>query len=160
MIWSPIAPATYFFPFVGHIAIGDSQGNTYDFHGTEVIGKNNLLFGYPTKVLQMADSDVDDEVWDKAIETAILKYQHEVYSFTYDLKFDFIYRTNNCHSFAAYALNQMSLPQYKDKKFDNNNIMMMMFFKGHFLHFSAILKSWGPFALIVAAIVLIIVLLC
>ena len=51
-------------------------------------------------------------------------------------------------------------PQYKDKKFDNNNIMMMMFFKGHFLHFSAILKSWGPFALIVAAIVLIIVLLC
>ena len=84
MIWSPIAPATYFFPIVGHIAIGDSQGNTYDFHGTGVIGKNNLLFGYPTKVIQMADSDVDDEVWDKAIETAILKYQHEVYSFTYD----------------------------------------------------------------------------
>lgn len=83
MIWSPLAPVTYFVPCIGHIAIADSQGNTYDFHGTGVIGKNNMLFGYPTKIMQMADPGIDDEVWDNTLKQSILKYQGETYNFLY-----------------------------------------------------------------------------
>lgn len=83
MIWSPIAPATYIIPCIGHIAIADSQGNTYDFHGTGVIGKNNMLFGYPTKIMQMADPGIDDEVWDNTLKQSILKYQGETYNLLY-----------------------------------------------------------------------------
>lgn len=83
MIWSPLAPVTYFVPCIGHIAIADSQGNAYDFQGTHVIGKNNLLFGYPTKIIQMADPGIDDEVWDNTLKQSILRYQGETYNFLY-----------------------------------------------------------------------------
>lgn len=71
----------------------------------------------------------------------------------------FYCRTNNCHDFAACTLNELSLPQFKGKKFDTNSIMMMMFFKGQFLSFHALIRTWLPFILFVGFIVLICLLL-
>ena len=73
--------------------------------------------------------------------------------------FDHHCRTNNCHDFAACTLNSLSLPEYKGKKFDTNSIMMLMFTKGKFLSSQAVWKTWLPFLIIVAIIVLLIILL-
>lgn len=83
IIWSPIHPATWILPFAGHMAIADSQGNLYDFQGTNSIGKNQLLFGNPTKAIPMAVPGENDEDWDRCVSNAIRKYQHEEYNFLY-----------------------------------------------------------------------------
>lgn len=85
VIWSPIWPLTLIIPCAGHIAIADSKGNVFDFQGTNAIGKNHLLFGYPTKVLQMEKPGVDDEEWDRAVYGAISRYSHLEYNFLYVL---------------------------------------------------------------------------
>ena len=85
LIWSPLSCVTWFIPCIGHVAIADSEGNTYDFHGTNLIGKNNLLFGYPTKILQICEPGVDDEEWDKTLKESILKYQHQTYNILYGI---------------------------------------------------------------------------
>ena len=82
-LWSPIHPVTWFFPFIGHIGITDSQGNVYDFQGTYSIGKNHLLFGYPTKYYRFAEAGVNDELWDEAVQKAIRQYKQESYNLWY-----------------------------------------------------------------------------
>ena len=74
---------TWFFPFIGHIGIADSQGNVYDFQGTYSIGKNHLLFGYPTKYYRFAEAGVNDEMWDEAVQKAIRQYKQESYNLWY-----------------------------------------------------------------------------
>ncbi|OAO14710.1 hypothetical protein AV274_3621 [Blastocystis sp. ATCC 50177/Nand II] len=143
LIWSPIWPLTLILPCAGHIAIADSKGNVFDFQGTNAIGKNHLLFGYPTRVMQMAKPGVDDVEWDRAVYGAIARYSHQVYDF----------RTNNCHSFAASALNDMSLSDYKGVHWDINPIMMHMFRKGRFLSTGSMLLSWLPSILFYGAII-------
>ena len=134
------------------MAIADSEGNTYDFHGTNLIGKNNLLFGYPTKILQICEPGVEDEEWDKTLKESILKYQHQTYNILYEIEWYHYNRTNNCHDFAACTLNALSLPQYKGTKFDTNRIMFLLFLKGKFLSTTAIFRTWLPFLIVVAII--------
>ena len=83
VLWSPIHPATWFLPFGGHIAIADSQGNVYDFQGSFNIGKNHMLFGYPTKYFRFATPGVNDEAWDEAVYQAVREYKQQTYNFLY-----------------------------------------------------------------------------
>lgn len=69
-----------------------------------------------------------------------------------------MYRSNNCHDFAACALNQMELPQYKNHTFNCTNLALLAFTRGHFLGFGSFLLSWLPFILIVVIIIASIVL--
>ena len=69
-----------------------------------------------------------------------------------------MYRSNNCHDFAACALNQMELPRYKNHTFNCTNLALLAFTHGHFLGFGSFLLSWLPFILIVAIIIVSIVL--
>ena len=69
------------------------------------------------------------------------------------------HRTNNCHSFVACALNYMSLPGYSNVRFDVNKLAAVMFTKSHFLSFKGFLLTWVPFALLVAGICLLVILL-
>ena len=62
-------------------------------------------------------------------------------------------RKNNCHDFAACALNEMELPGYKNYTFNCNNLALLAFTKGHFLSFGAFCVSWLPFITIVAIII-------
>ena len=80
ILWSPIHPLTWFLPFFGHIAIADSQGNVYDFQGTFNVGKNHMLFGYPTKYVQLVPPGENDAQWDEAVFKAIRQYKQEYYS--------------------------------------------------------------------------------
>ena len=82
-MWSPIHPATWLVPCIGHIAVADSQGNVYDFQGTYNIGKNHMLFGYPTRYLRLEPLGENDQDWDDAVNGAIREYKHEVYNFLY-----------------------------------------------------------------------------
>lgn len=42
IVWTAIPCLTWFFPFVGHMAIADSQGIIYDFAGPYTIGKDDM----------------------------------------------------------------------------------------------------------------------
>lgn len=102
LIWSPIWPLTLILPCAGHIAIADSKGNVFDFQGTNAIGKNHLLFGYPTRVMQMAKPGEDDVSGIGRCTAAIARYSHQVYDFRIVVfPLNSSGRTNNCHSFAA-----------------------------------------------------------
>jgi hypothetical protein len=39
IVWSPLPPITWLFPFIGHTGIGDSEGIIYDFAGPYSIGR-------------------------------------------------------------------------------------------------------------------------
>jgi transmembrane protein 222 len=49
IVWTPIHPITWFFPFVGHMGICDSRGICFDFTGA--IGVDDLAFGSPTRYI-------------------------------------------------------------------------------------------------------------
>ena len=83
IVWSPIRPATWFFPFVGHMAIGDMEGNVYDFQHSFYIGKNHLLFGDATRYIQLDPKKCVDLPWDEAVNKAIEDFQKIEYSVTY-----------------------------------------------------------------------------
>lgn len=53
IVWTPIPPITIFFPFIGHMGIGDSRGVIYDFQGPYTIGEGNLAFGRTARYLQL-----------------------------------------------------------------------------------------------------------
>jgi hypothetical protein len=46
LVWSPLGPLTWFFPFVGHTGICDSRGIIHDFAGPYTIGVYFLLLPY------------------------------------------------------------------------------------------------------------------
>lgn len=142
------------------MAIADSQGNLYDFQGTNSIGKNHLLFGNPTKAIPIGIPGENDEEWDRCVKNAIHQYQHEEYNFLYRSTpvFLIMYRSNNCHDFAACALNQMELPRFKNHPFNCTNLALLAVSRGHFLGFGSFLLSWLPFLLIIASIIVSIVL--
>ena len=61
---------------------------------------------------------------------------------------------NNCHSFVACALNNMSVPGYSNVHFDVNKLVGIVLTKSHHLSFKGFLLSWVPFALLVIGICL------
>lgn len=87
IVWSPIHPITWFLPFIGHMAISDMEGNVYDFQGDFYIGKNHLLFGNPTRYIQLDPKKCLNLSWDKAVSNAIEDYQRMHYNFLYVFNF-------------------------------------------------------------------------
>ena len=69
------------------MAISDMEGNVYDFQGDFYIGKNHLLFGNPTRYIQLDPKKCLNLSWDKAVSKAIEDYQRMHYNFLYVFNF-------------------------------------------------------------------------
>lgn len=103
ILWSPLPPITWCFPFIGHTGIANSQGVIYDFAGPYTIGHHNMAFGAPTRYIQLDPSLCRDMDWDAAVEQGCEIYSHRMHNICCD----------NCHSHVAQCLNVMG---YNKKK--------------------------------------------
>ncbi|KAJ3436355.1 transmembrane protein [Anaeramoeba flamelloides] len=104
IIWTPIFPITCFVPFVGHLAVTDSGGNSWEFAGSKYIRcseKGSTIFGKPTKYIQLdlqpliTNKNIDNEKhWDSSIEQTTIEFEKQNYNLF----------TNNCHDHTARVL--------------------------------------------------------
>ena len=146
IVWSPLPPITWFIPFIGHTGICNSSGIASDFRGPYYVGDDGrMAFGPPTRYFKVDIShcNVTPEQWDTAIQEANELYRGRVHNIFCD----------NCHSHVAYALNQMPVSACGIHKWDMIKIAILMFFRGSFLSWSAILQQFLPFIIFVILIV-------
>ena len=61
---------------------------------------------------------------------------------------------DNCHSHVACALNRMGAKANGVERWDMVKLAALVFFKGRFLSWGAVLYQFGPFAAIVLIVVL------
>lgn len=151
ILWSPLAPITWFFPFIGHTGIANSQGVSSDFQGPYYVGdQGRMAFGPPTRSLKINIDHVNGgaERWDEAIEEANQVYRGRMHNICCD----------NCHSHVANALNRMPVQEFGISKWDMVKIAFLMFFRARFLSVGAVFQQFAPFTIIVLIIVLPIVL--
>jgi transmembrane protein 222 len=164
ILWSPLAPITWIFPFIGHTGIADSRGIASDFQGPYYVGdQGRMAFGPPTRALKInvsrdgtimscsSSSNSNDsspgcgeERWDEAIQEANQVYRGRMHNICCD----------NCHSHVCNALNRMPIKAYNISKWNMVNLCFLMFFRARFLSTSAIFVQFGPFLVLVLIIVL------
>lgn len=145
IVWTPIPILTYILPFIGHMGIATSTGVIRDFAGAYTVSENDMAFGKPTKYWQLSYVKAKGGVqgWDSAITEASEIYKTRVHNLCCD----------NCHSHVATALNIMM--------YDNSNswnmvkLAFLMLVHGKYVSFTGFLRTWLPFSLIVAVVILI-----
>lgn len=120
----------------------------YDFAGPYFVSRDEMAFGWPTRYLNMRKKSngkrrdiVSAKRWDDGIIAAIQVYQTMMYNFF----------CNNCHSFAARALNNVYSGGYNMAV-----ICLYVFLFGRFTSFGGLLYSFGPFLFIMTMIMLLI----
>lgn len=111
IVWTPIHGCTWCFPFIGHMGIGKSNGEVWEFMGLGAsrAPEGGLSFGPVCRYLQLSsrgvsrvvkprnDLEKDMTPWDRAMEKAIEKvagYGHGGC-------------ISNCHTFVALCLHEM-----------------------------------------------------
>lgn len=149
IVWTPIPVLSWMFPFIGHMGIGMSSGVIRDFAGPYYVSEDDMAFGKPARFWRLNPSKAASlqNSWDVAISVASEEYKHRMHNICCD----------NCHSHVAMALNTM---QYnKSSSWNMVKLCFCMLIYGKFTSFGAFLKTWFPFTILVAGIVLLVVLL-
>ena len=84
ILWSPLPVITWILPFIGHLGIADSRGNSHDFQGPYFVGSNPkaiMAFGPTTRYLKMDIGQLSSaERWDEAIREADRVYSGRMHS--------------------------------------------------------------------------------
>lgn len=142
ILWSPLPPITWLFPFIGHTGIADSQGVIYDFAGPFTIGKEHMAFGEPTRYIQLDPQKCRDMDWDRGVREGCNMYSRRMHNICCD----------NCHSHVAATLNFMGYGG--SRGYGMVGIGVWFFFCGRFTSTSAMVWTYLPF-LIVLSIILI-----
>ncbi len=60
-MWTPLPIITWILPFIGHMGIGDSEGDIHDFAGSYSIGVDDFAFGKPYKFLRLNIDEHDKQ---------------------------------------------------------------------------------------------------
>mmetsp|Transcript_24450 Transcript_24450/g.62195 ORF Transcript_24450/g.62195 Transcript_24450/m.62195 type:complete len:183 (-) Transcript_24450:4-552(-) len=103
IVWTPIPVITMVLPFIGHTGIGDSDGVIHDWGGGPC-GKDNMMFGWPTRYLPLSLSEVEApastrrEAWDQAVAQASDEFGEKMHC---------VGCGSDCHSHVATALSYM-----------------------------------------------------
>jgi len=87
ILWSPLPPITWIFPFIGHMGIADSNGVASDFQGSYYVGdKGRMAFGEPTRALKMNIADLPGGAaqWDEMIIEANRVYSGRIHNIVCD----------------------------------------------------------------------------
>jgi transmembrane protein 222 len=145
ILWSPLPPITFVLPFVGHLGIADSNGVASDFQGPYYVGDAGAMaFGPPTRALVVRGFEDDPDHWDGAIREANRVYRGRMHNICCD----------NCHSHVAFALNRAGAKAHGVERWDMVKLAALLFFKGRFLSWGAVLYQFGPFVTIILIVVL------
>lgn len=96
LVWTPIHPLSWFCPYVGHCGICDAEGRIFDFAGPYYVGLDSMLFGWPTRYMQLPEARAEGDAWDRRVIELASSFEQQSYTFL----------TWNCHSLVAAALNR------------------------------------------------------
>eukprot|EP00090_Calanus_glacialis_P019522 TRINITY_DN29975_c0_g1_i1.p1 TRINITY_DN29975_c0_g1~~TRINITY_DN29975_c0_g1_i1.p1 ORF type:complete len:171 (-),score=45.51 TRINITY_DN29975_c0_g1_i1:116-628(-) len=146
IVWTPIPCISWLFPIIGHMGIAMSSGVIRDFAGPYYVSEDNMAFGHPTKYWQLDPALAVGGAagWDTAVSEASEIYSHRMHNLFCD----------NCHSHVARALNIMLYDQ--SKRWNMVTLCFLMLFKGRYVSWGAMLKTWLPPLLLVGTMVTII----
>ena len=158
VVWCPIPLVTWLLPPVGHLGICYSSGLVTDFLGPRFVHRGSLGFGAvcrywrldPSKVAERrrwkgGDGEGDGEgdygiaAWDDGVRRAERFFNEGE---------DYNIFGNNCHQYAAHALNLMAYDGKKD--WNTVHLAAAIVFRGKWTDPVAVAKTWGPFAFVVA----------
>ena len=141
VVWTPLPIITWIFPFIGHMGICTSAGIIRDFAGPYTVSEDNMGFGNPTMYWQLNPTKAEASSWDSAVRQASDEYSQRMHNLFCD----------NCHSHVACSLNLM---RYNGSNSWNMfKLAFFMFFRGKFVGVSGFLKTWVPFFVLVAIVV-------
>ncbi|CAJ1027795.1 Protein of unknown function (DUF778), putative [Leishmania lindenbergi] len=167
IVWSPIPILTWFLPFVGHIAVCDSQGRIYDFQESYRIGQDRMLFGNPVKYWDISrdcipsfynpDPHNSQERW-AAVHREVEAYDAAVASATNHFRQAETYNffANNCHAFVAAALNRSQLQK---EHTGTVSLAIGMLLHGRYVSLRRFMKAHLPSILLVFAILILSIML-
>lgn len=148
LVWSPLPVLTVLLPFVGHIGIADSQGKLYDFQGDFSIGADKMLFGRVVRYLDLSRLSVPSAYATpkgsaEQVQEQVRSYDEAVLGmvryFRRSQHYDFL--NNNCHHFAAAALNSNQSDSVALPKWSLIRIMWQMFIHGKFVSWSLFISA-------------------
>jgi len=132
------------------MGIATSMGVIRDFAGPYYVSEDCMGFGNPTKYWQLPlekiPTGAQRELWDRSVYEASEEYKGRMHNLCCD----------NCHSHVAFALNLM-----KYENSTNWNMIKLAFFmliKGKYVSFGGFIKTWLPFLIMAAVIILVCVL--
>ncbi|CAE7370349.1 TMEM222 [Symbiodinium natans] len=99
IVWTPIPGCTWCFPFIGHMGIGTSTGQVWEFmgFGATKAPRGGLSFGPVCRYVQLSPKAVRRGTWDDAIEAGLQKVSGRPHGAC----------ISNCHSFVADCLHEM-----------------------------------------------------
>ncbi|KAI9993375.1 hypothetical protein PInf_015453 [Phytophthora infestans] len=143
IVWSPIPVLTWFLPFIGHMGLADSKGVIFDFAGPYTIGRDDFAFGSATRYLQCAVAPQDADKWDEAVTAGCKIYEKRMHNLCCD----------NCHSHVAVCLEHANYAGRK--RWNMVELCFWMFFRGKYVSVAGFIKSWLPFAFVLALIAII-----
>ena len=143
LVWTPIPCITWLLPCIGHTGICDSNGIIYDFSGPYFVSRDDMAFGNPTKYIVLYLTQKEFIEYDKAVQSAVIKYN----------KMDYNFFTNNCHSFVACALNKL---KYKGKSnYNMVNVWWMFSTRSKYLSWGDLIKTYsGTLFLLIFALII------
>mmetsp|Transcript_42725 Transcript_42725/g.91206 ORF Transcript_42725/g.91206 Transcript_42725/m.91206 type:complete len:302 (-) Transcript_42725:502-1407(-) len=139
LVWTPIHPITWICPYIGHVGLCDAEGLIFDFCGPYCIGVDNMLFGWPTRYLQLdpryAKAD-GGAVWDEAVYETAKGFQRQSYDFL----------MWNCHSFLASFLNRIEYPTDALSRLAGHTVATVaarLFVAARYTSPGGLLQTWG-----------------
>jgi len=150
IVWGPLPCITWVFPFIGHLGIGDSEGRVHDFAGPYYIGVDDFMTGSVYKYLPIEDEELQrllkagaqkrniKELWDGAIRSADEDYRQQMHNLC----------CNNCHHHVACTMTHMGRPMSMLQAW------WAITWKGKYVSWDKMLKTYLPFLLMVVVILL------
>ena len=150
LVWTPLPLISWLLPCIGHLGICDSTGAVHDFQGPYAIGVDDMAFGKPTRfvvldpALAAAAGGGGDAVaaFDAGVDAGCNVYSRRFHNIFCD----------NCHHHVAACLSAMRYAGRSD--WGQVELAAWVFFRGRYVSAWAVLQTWLPLALIVAAIAL------
>lgn len=147
VVWTPIPLLSWFFPIIGHMGICLSSGVIRDFAGPYFVSEDNMAFGRPTKYWQLNPSKAKGGPtgWDQAVTEASEIYKCRMHNLCCD----------NCHSHVATALNLMN---YGNTSWNMVKLAVWMAVFSKYVNVTGLLKTWVPFCIIIAILIIVTIL--
>ncbi|XP_004498900.1 protein REVERSION-TO-ETHYLENE SENSITIVITY1 [Cicer arietinum] len=158
LVWNPLPVVSWLAPFIGHVGICREDGAVLDFSGSYFVNVDDFAFGSVARYLKLdrrqccfppnlsahtckhgyRHSEYGTALtWDDALRSSLRHFESKTYNLF----------TCNCHSFVANCLNRLCYGG--SMSWNMVNVGVLILFKGHWVDFWSIVRSFLPFVVVV-----------
>jgi len=145
LCWTPIHPLSWVAPYVGHCGVADASGRVLDFSGPYHVSHDQMLFGWPTRCLQLEEqkSCGSEGSYDAKVYELARRYERRGC-------YDFL--AWNCHSLVASVLNETEHPRDPLARCFGGwtvvGVAWLFFARARHLGTSGLVQTWGGHVLL------------